>query len=494
MNQHIDRKTDRSDVLSLLEAIETMYLTCQNVLNTYTQSTLMLAILIEAKMLLMKLSVMKERWACHLPFKEASSVDFYDWGKKIEKMGQSFASPDEKGDVDSLTEYCPSKHFMLDLYTMLPENANSEESPTYFSELDINKLIANQNKILKLITRKWPDYRYKISELIAQKVNHRTGGVLTPLADRSINIQMACCEVLQQLSTILYELYDMPKGVIQRDQFARLAERVINENEYGGSNARQSARRDVDNLKNTTPEDEWETRREAEIQASVDFINELKYGRQVFTFLGHSHNMNGRYAGLGKFLNSIRRDISTSELSLLIEQLYRIQFFLEDRELSASQTAADGNPMNTRVSATDAQQPDNKSQQSPELPMFFTHAMRTNAEAASLLLDILHKAGPYMACNLSKLQREQPEAKPYVDWKWNHLMQVFIDFGIIIEKTRQTDFAEFLANQLPGRKSGNILQSIYRNSDNRDPDILADVKTAFRPVKRLIATTAEKSE
>ena len=486
MNHPVDRHTDRSDVKSLLENIESMFLSCQNVLNTYTQTALILAITIESKMLQMKLCVMKDRWAKHLPFKEACTVDFYDWGKKIELMSSSLAGPEESSENDDvITEYCPSKHFMLDLYTMLPENAVTSDSPVYYSELDIPRLISNQEKILRLITKKWPEYKYKFSDLIAQQINQRTCEILPPLADRSISIRMTCCEELQKLSATLYELYNMPKGVIQRDQFSRLAERVFNEEDYGGRKAQQSARRDVDNLKNTTPEDEWEKRRETEIEASIDFINELKYGRQVFTFIGHNHDINGRYAGLGKFLNSIRRDISVEELSLLIEQLYRIHYLLEDKHQSvSSETAAQSENTDTHTSGIITP--------TASLPMFFTRAMRTNAQAAEKLLGSLRKAGPYMARNLTKQQRQQPEARPYVDWKWNHLMQVFIEFDIISEKTRQSDFAEFLADILPDRKSGNILQSMYRNSDNRDPDILADVKAEFRSVRRLIKPVAEK--
>ena len=81
-----DRQQDKSTVLSLLESIERIYLSCQSVLNTYSQTTLMLSVAIEAQMLLMKLRMMKDRWRCHLPFKEASTVDFYDWGKKVEEM------------------------------------------------------------------------------------------------------------------------------------------------------------------------------------------------------------------------------------------------------------------------------------------------------------------------------------------------------------------------------------------------------------------------
>ena len=484
----IDTKTDRSDVKSLLENIESMYVACQNVLNSYTQTTLMLAITIEANMLQMKLSVMKDRWLEHLPFKEACSVDFYDWGKKMEQMSLSLVGPEEAAEADEMmTEYCPSKHFMLDLFTMLPENTATEEASAYYRELDIGKFINNQEKILKLITNKWPDYKYKFSELIAQKVCNRTGDVLNPLADRSINIQMACCEVLQQLSVVLYELYDMPKGVIKRDQFVRLAERVVNENEYGGRKAQKSARRDVDNLKNTTPEDEWEKRREEEIQASIDFINELKYGRQVFAFLGHSCDINGRLAGLGKYLNSIRRDISVEELSLLIEQLYRIHYLLEDKRQEES-AEEDTKPEATEK-RSDAQ--DSHLQKPLELPKFFVHNLRVCAEATEELIRTIRTIGQYLGRNLTKQEKEGP-ARPYVKWKWNHLLKAFVDLELVVADTTQTDFANFLAQVLPNRKVANILQSIYRNCDKMNDSIVADVKDEFMPVKVIMKSRTGK--
>ena len=478
-----DKVKDRSDVKSILETIETMYDTCQNVLNTYTQTSLMLAISIEAEMLLMKLSVMKERWNYHLPFKEACSVDFYDWGKKIEKMSLSFVGPDEIGDSgEALSEFCPSKHFMLDLYTLLSENAATEGTSAYYRELDIQKLVNSQEKILKQITKKWPDYKVKFSDLVANEVNRHIGGILQPIADRSFSVQMTCYEVLKQLSAVLYELYDMPKGVIQRDQFARLADRVVNEQEYGGRKAQQSAGRDVKDLKNTTPEDEWEQRREGEIQASIEFINELKYGRQVFSFLGRNYDINGRYAGLGKFFNRIRRDISTEELPLLIEQLFRIKYLLEDQR-QTEMTENTVKPMDTMASP--ASQKVEVELQTVELPTFFVHDLRVNKEATALMLKLLRASGQFMGRNLTKQEKEGP-GKAYAKWKWNHLLKAFTELGMIDDGTTQTEFASFLALVLPGRKTANILQSIYRNCDKMNNNTLADVKDLFMPVITMI--------
>lgn len=476
---------DRSDVKSMLETIESMYNACQDVLNIYSQTSLMLAITIEAKMLLMKLEVMKQRWHYHLPFKEACTVDFYDWGKKIEKMSHSIVGPGETGEADErLSEYCPSKHFLLDLFTLLPENAGNSEVPAYYCELDITKLVASQERMQKLITKKWSEYREKFSDLVAEKVNHRTGGVVQPLSDRSYNIQMTCNEVLQQLSAILYELYNMPVGVIQRDQFARLAERVVNEAGYGGRKAQISARHDVDDLKNTTPEEDWEKRRKEEIQVSIDIINEMKYGRQVFNFLGRNYDINGRYAGLGKYLNSIRRSISVDELSMLIEQLYRISYFLED--VQQTEIGSVGNTDLDHQSSSVRSHGEKPADIT--LPLFFNHDLRVNKAASAELVKKTYAIGLYLGRNLSKQEKEGP-ARPYLKWKWNHLLQAFKEMRLIEDKTTQSEFSQFLEQVLPGRKAANILQSIYRNFDKLSDSIVADVKDEFSSVLQLMKPT-----
>ena len=484
-NRVNDASSDRSDVKQILETIETMYNTCQNVLNTYTQSSLLFGIIIEAQMLLMKLQVMKERWSYHLPFKEACTVDFYDWSKKIEKMSLSIVGTDETGEADEmLSEYCPSKHFMIDLYTMLPENSVSGEAPDYYRELDVHKIISSQEKIKKALTKNWPDYKNKFSQLVAQKVNLRTDKALIPLTACDVNIRMVCHEVLLELSAILYELFDMPKGIIPCEQFARLAERVLNENAYGGRKAQQSARRYIDNLKNTTPEGEWEKRREEEINASIDLINKQKFGRQVFTFLGHSYDIKDHYGGLGKFLNSVRRDIGFKELSSLIEHLFRIHYFLEDKNHQPTSSVTDcapDKPVKVNVNVGKVS----------NLPDFFVHDLRVNPDATAELIRRLTAAGIYMSRNLTKEAKKLPEASPYVKWKWNHLLQAFKDLELIDSNTTQKGFADFLVQVFPDRKAGNILQSFYRNCDKMNSSTLADVKDEFMPVKNMLKISLE---
>lgn len=492
---------DRSDVLSLLQSIETMYNTCQNVLNTYTQTTLMLAITIEAQMLLRKLHVMNERWACHLPFKEACTVDFYEWSKKVEAMSLSLVGPDETGEAgEILSEYCPSKHFMLDLYTMLTKDEGTDSASDYFREQDIPKFINSQDKILKLITKRWADYKYKFSDMIAEEVDKRVCGALKPVADRSVTIRMTCYDVLRQLSIELNQLYNMPKGTIQRDQFACLAERVINEAGYGGRKAQQSARRDVDHLKDITPEEEWEERCDNEIKASIDFINELKYGRRVFTYLGRNYDIKGRYAGFGKFLNSVRKDISVEELSLLIEQLYRILYFREDieqqeAEKNETQVPADDQPVAKNAMAVYKRRLEMKPQR-PRLPYFFDDRLVNNADAVGMFYDIFHHCGFYIGRTLIEKEKVDKDINVYAEWKWKHVREAFISLGFIRKDTTKQGFAEYLVSVFPslsvdGVKRGFNKRSTYEDSNAFDR-IVYDIQFEFQPVIDMLEDASQK--
>lgn len=96
-----------------------------------------------------------------------------------------------------------------------------------------------------------------------------------------------------------------------------------------------------------------------------------------------------------------------------------------------------------------------------------------------------------MGRNLTKEEKNLPEARPYVKWKWNHLLQAFKDMELIDSNTTQTNFANFLVQVLPDRKVGNILQSIYRNCDKMNSSTLADVKDEFMPVKNMLKKSFE---
>lgn len=145
-------------------------------------------------------------------------------------------------------------------------------------------------------------------------------------------------DVLSDLSAVLYDLYDAASGNISHDQFARLAERIMEEKEYGIPKVKRVVVHEVEATKNATPEDEWEAYCEGEIKASLELIKEMKF-EKVFRFLGRDKTMIDNPAGLGRYLWSVRDDISIEDLSNLIELLYRIAYLGNGCEQQAADKA-----------------------------------------------------------------------------------------------------------------------------------------------------------
>ena len=485
-----DKQQDKSDVLSLLLSIESMFVACQNVLNSYTQTTLMLSISLETQMLLMKLRVMKDRWSVHLPFKEACTIDFYDWGKKVKTMSQKLGMIDNDEDSsEPLTEYCPSKHFMLDLYEMLPESASASGSPAHYRETNIPRFIADEEKIRRQISRNWDSYKRMLSDVVAEKVGERIGNVLEPVVEQNVQIKVVCAEVLQQLSVELYQLDEMSYRTISRDMFARLAERVTEEQEYGGRKAQSSARHYVEDIKNKTPDQDWERLREEEIKMSIEIIGEMKYGRRMFDHLGRDCNIKGNHHKLGKCLYSIRKDIEKQELYDLIEQLYRIEFLREDKE---QQEAARAEAvMATATNSKDAQAVYEKRRvsapQRPRLPLFFMPCLLDSESATRKFYDVLHHCGFYIGRTLLEHEKRDKEIRIYESWKWKHLREAFIKLGFIKADSTKKGFAEFLESVFPYLTSDNVKRGFNSRGGYEDKDafnrIVVDIMVEFQPVK-----------
>ena len=498
----IEPQHDKSDVLSLLESIETMFVACQNVLNSYTQTTLMLSITTEAKTLQLKLQVMKDRWSYHLPFKEASGVDFYDWYKKMEEMSRWMMGSEESGKAtEVVNEYCPSKHFMLDFYSLLTENKPAEGAAPYYSELNTAALIAEQEKIRKQITKKWPEYKARFSQLVVDSLGDRSiSEILQPLADRTLTIGMTCGVVLKSLSKTLFELYEMPKDVIKRDQFIRLAERVVNEPEYGGRDAQAKAKRYVVKLKNDTPEEDWPRRREDDINASGELISEMKYGGMVFRYLSHNYNIKGNYAGFGRFLNTFRKDISEAELSNLLEELFRILYLRDDKEQQEAarrqeQAAAEAAAAKaSKAEPKDAEAVYRKrvagKPQTPRLPNFFNQKLAGNALAVESYYETLHHCGFYIGRTLLEQEKRDPDIRCYDGWKWKHLRDAFVKLGFIKGDSSKKGFAEHLADVFPYLEATNIQRGFNSRGGYTDPNatlrIVTDMVHEFEDVAALL--------
>ena len=491
----IDNIPDKSDILSILESIESMFEVCQNLLNSYSQTAILLSITTEAEMLLLKLGKMEKRWNVHLPFKEASTVDFYAWSKKIEQMALAIGGAEVEGDSEnSIDEYCPSKHYLLDLYECLDESSSQNGASPYYTNPDVGYFIAEQNRIRKQIVRKWKLYHDMFCQLVPRELDKHIGEVLKPLADRSVNIRMTCHTVLRELSTSLYNLYDTPRGNISRDQFARLAERVLEEEEYGGRKVKTTVEHEIKEAKYNTPEDQWDSTREEEIKASYDLIKDMKLGNKVFSFIGRDKTIFDNPAGFGRFLWSVRHNIGNRELYNLIELLSRIAYLSKDREQQAEiieeTTPAQPAQFESKDADTVYRKRSAAKLQKPRLPNFFNEELAINENAVKSYYDTLHRCGFYIGRTLLSHEKRDPDIRYYAGWKWKHLREAFVKLGFIKKDSSKKGFAEYLADVFPYLEATNIQRGFNSRGGYTDPNatrrIINDMVSEFEEVSDLI--------
>ena len=492
----IDNPKDKSDdILSILESIESMFEVCQKVLNSYTQAAILLSITTEAEMLLLKLRVMEKRWNVHLPFKEASTVDFYDWSKTIKRIAQAIDDTEVSGESEkTLDMYCPTKHYLLDLYECLDESPSHNDGMPYYAVLDVSKFITEQKRIRKLIGKKWDIYHDQFSELVSLELNQHIGDELKPLADHIADIRKTCHTVLRELSAILRTLYDTPRGNISRDQFARLAERVINEDDYGGRKAKATAEHELNELKNNTPEDQWEARREEEIKVALELIKDVKQGNKVFSFLGRDKTMLDNPAGLGRYLWSVRHSISDDDLYNIIELLYRVAYLEKDRQQQAAldEQAASGQASQHEPKDAEAilRKRLHTKPKKPRLPNFFNEKLASNEMAVDCYYETLHHCGFFIGRTLLEHEKKDPDACCYAGWKWKNLRDAFVKLGFFAADSSKKGFAEHLADVFPYLEATNIQRGFNSRGGYEDHNanarIVNDMVAEFEDVVELM--------
>lgn len=486
--QTSDKQQDKSDIMSMLSAIEHIYSLCQDVLNTHTQTAMMLSLAIESQMLLLKLRTMHERWQYHLPFKEACKVKFGEWSQKVERMASAFADIVSESD-EPISEYCPSKHFLLDLYDLLPEIKESENHTPYYQETVMSRYIVNQERIRKQITERWAThYKQRFSDLVTSEIEHNHGIRLLSLCDDRETIRIACHDILIEVSKELSSLNELQEPDIQPEQFARLADRVFAESDYGGRQARDSARRDVKTWRNKTPGRKLEQSRKDEIETSMKIIEELKYGRLIVDYIGEELDIRGHSEGVGQFLHHVRKDITPDELKDLMEQLFRIQFFRENKEQQEKKDtpkASDGTtPATQQILETKLfMYP-----QRPELPRFFKNKLSENTKAKRMFYDLLHQTERYMYGRLTNEEECNVNFRLYRNWRWNHLRMAFIKSKFIEDNTPKQHFAEFIHQVFPYITTPSIVRSIqrYGESSLNFYQIVKEIEKEFKEVREMI--------
>ena len=467
--------SDSSDVKSLLDTIDQLYRVSCSVLNDHTQTSLRMAIAIEAQMLLSKLQVMNRRWKIHLPFKEASQVDFYKAYERMAKISSEMAETATDDASRKFSRYCPSKHFLLDLYSVLSAEDGDRSKP-YYEDTDVNRFVEQQNVMQTVVTDNWKEYVTRVSDKSVADLSARGEAEIEISYDAQF-VQTICCNVLNELSEELYAINLRLTSPITRKEFARLADRILIEEEYGGRFAFLKAKAKVTTWMNKTPYDRIEAERDEQIAACIEDIGKTRYGGLFTQNVKIYKDFNDQRDSFGKFLFTVRDRITKEELSQLFELVFRIHHL---RNLP-SQNEQDGDD-----DAEDQHKPSaTEGPSKPELPVEFSQNFRGNDEAVAKFYELLHKCGPYINRPKKKNVDSSPAAK-FATWKWGHLRNALVRLKLLSSKVSFPTFSKFIHTVFPDRSEESIYRALYRVDEETSSSIVSDVIKYFQPVSDIV--------
>jgi len=478
-----DQQNDTSDVKSLLETIDQLYQVSCSVLNDHTQTSLRISIAIEAQMLLLKLQAMNRRWKIHLPFKEACQVDFFDWSERMSVISKEMASSASDDAQRRFKKYCPSKHFLLDLYAMLMDQEEGKDKP-YYEETDTKVFIEKQDLMRTCVSDQWKEYVTAVSDRTIDELASKGNADIVLHYDADY-VQTICCKVLDDLSEELYALNQRLTTPISRKDFSRLAERILIEGDYGGNYAFLKAKAKVNTWRNNTPYDRIETERDEKIEEAIAEIEKTKFGGQFMQNVKIHKDFDSQRDSFGKFLFSLRREITKDDLSKLFELIFRIYHLrrVSEQDEQDEREADDA----TGHAAFGQMEPGTVN---PPLPVEFSQNFRSNDEAVAKFFELLRKIGPYL--NTQKRKGEEgTDISQFRSWKWMHLEDALIKMKLLVSNVGKRTFSDFIHSVFPDRSSDSVYRALYRTDESTYHSTVGDIVRFFHPIKDLLDKSIE---
>lgn len=473
-----DRAGDSSDVKSLLETIDQLYQVSRSVLNDHTQTSLRMSIAIEAQMLLSKLRVMNRRWKIHLPFKEACQVEFFIWSERMAEICREMSGTADIEVPRKMVRYCPSKHFLLDLYCVIDEQEADSKSKRYYEDTDVKHFVEQQELMRTLVADDWQGYVTKVSDKSVEDLASRSEADIELSYDGQF-VQTICCKVLGDLSDELYSLNQRLTMPISRREFARLAERIMIEKEYGGQFAFLKAKARVNTWVNSTPYDRIESERDEQIKECVAEIEKTRFGGLFMQNVKIYKDFDGQYDSFGKFLFAVRDRITKEELSQLFELVFRIHHL---RNAPTQNEQADDDDKTSEAAVV---RPGN-----PDLPVEFSQNFRGNDEAVAKFYELLRKAGPHI--NRPKKSGDTSPGAVYASWKWRHLKDALVKLKLLVGDVGKRTFSEYIHSVFPDRSQDSVYHALFQPDTTTSRGVTADIVKYFRPVSDIVERDLQK--
>ena len=474
----VDKNIDSSDLLSMLNVIKQLYDVSRIVLNSHSAAAILVSLAVEVQTLLTKLRAMRKRWEVHLPFKEASTVDFVNWSKWAGQLATTIASSDCRTCLNP-SAAVPSSHSLLDLYheaaQALAENTDTVDLT------DPRELLQHHASMQTALNSQREKCMETISQMISGQFAESQEIKITAFCDLTA-VRNCCSDLLMQLAEELDLLHEQQVKIFSPKDYERLADRILYESEYEGQIARREARDAMHNWRNGVPEGKLDESRKEQIELTKEEIRRTKHGVKLEQYVNLDADFSNQRSAFGRFLFNRRRDITRAELRQLIHLVYCVYYYQTDALQEAEKPAY-------IPAATSSEEPETW----PPLPVEFQQQLRDCQVAVNSLYCTLKRVEPYINNSGASAPGSTPElCAKYKDWTWYHIQAGFEELGFLPKNSSKSAFANFIHGVFSHRTVESVQRSTYRNSNTNSPNIVADVVKEFKPVLVLfkpLATT-----
>lgn len=468
-----DKVPDSSDVLSMLQLIEQLYGASRNVINSTSAAAILMSMAVELQTLLTKLQAMNQRWSIHLPFKEASTVEFTAWSSRTAQMAVEILNSDRRYCLDTSIDI-PSCHCLVDLYDIAThEPVDSAAATTAIEvESDTKQMLIRRSTMQEALKSQREKCVEAITQMVTTQLTAKHSIDFTLFGGLS-EVRPVCSSLLMELSELLQLMHEQLVKLINPHEYERLADRILLEAEYEGPTARREARETVVNWRNGVPLRNLDNERKRQIEKTKEEIRKTRHGVKLELYVDLDDDFQKQRSEFGRFLFQRRREITRTELHQLIFLVYSVYYYQQD---SYQTTPSITSPISDIIPPTS---------KILTLPADFDQKLRDNAEAVTLFYDTLRRVEKYI--NRSKPADSTAElCKHYKDWTWYHLKAAFEELGFLENNSSKACFAAFINSVFPNRSKTSVERSSYRNSKPNSPSIVSDVVKEFKPVKALI--------
>ena len=172
---------------------------------------------------------MRQRWEIHLPFKEASSVDFVSSSKWAEQLSNLIGAGDCRSCLNPSSKV-PSCHCLFDLYHEAIQS--SRENAETIDLADPLQLIRYHSTIQANLTNSREQCLDTISQLVSARLNESKGLNISAIGNLT-EVRSTCSVLLKELSNELYQMHEQQVKIFNAQDYERLAIRILQESEYG---------------------------------------------------------------------------------------------------------------------------------------------------------------------------------------------------------------------------------------------------------------------